>query len=83
MKYKSRSQLLAAQFQRHFAEAIHLRLTRGLKWIPVDKTHLVLSDEGDIANGVATVISINRSALTDSGVEYNETRLDNITPERV
>ncbi len=45
------------------AEAAHARLTKELNWSPVEKTHLVLSDETDFANGFATVIHINRSVL--------------------
>ena len=45
------------------AEAAHTRLTKELNWTPAEKTHLVLSDETDFANGFATVIHINRSVL--------------------
>lgn len=45
------------------AERAHQRLSRELNWEPAEKTHLVLSDESDFANGYATVININRSVL--------------------
>ena len=45
------------------AEAAHAQLTKELNWTPAEKTHLVLSDETDFANGFATVIHINRSVL--------------------
>ena len=45
------------------AERVHQRLARELNWTPLEKTHFVLSDESDFANGYATVININRSVL--------------------
>lgn len=45
------------------AERVHTRLSKELNWTPLDKTHLVLSDESDYANGYATVFNINRSVL--------------------
>ena len=45
------------------AEAVHARLIDELDWAPRDKTHLVLSDESDAANGFATPLFFNRSVL--------------------
>ncbi len=45
------------------AETVHTRLTRDLDWDPLDKTHIVLSDGSDSANGVATPLFFNRSLL--------------------
>ena len=45
------------------AESVHAKLSVELNWQPVEKVHLVLSDETDFANGFATVITINRSVL--------------------
>ena len=45
------------------AERVHQRLSRALDWQPAERTHLVLSDETDFANGFATVVNINRSVL--------------------
>lgn len=52
-----------AQHVADIAEAVHRRLVHELDWTPAEKTHLVLSDESDFANGFATVININRSVL--------------------
>ena len=52
-----------AQHAVNIAEAVHKRLTTELQWTPAEKTHLVLSDESDFANGFATVIHISRSVL--------------------
>ena len=54
---------LSAERALVIAERAHQRLSRELNWVPSDKTHLVLSDESDFANGYATVININRSVL--------------------
>jgi Tol biopolymer transport system component len=45
------------------AEAAHKRLTRELNWQPLEKTHVVLSDETDQSNGYATPIFFNRTVL--------------------
>ncbi len=45
------------------AESVHQRLSPLLNWQPRQKTHLVLSDEADFANGYATPLNINRSVL--------------------
>jgi hypothetical protein len=45
------------------AEAAHQRLTEELNWHPVDKTHIVLSDEIDHPNGYATPLFFNRTVL--------------------
>ncbi|HHJ34743.1 MAG TPA: hypothetical protein ENJ87_03160 [Gammaproteobacteria bacterium] len=45
------------------AEAAHQRLTAELNWYPVEKTHIVLSDETDQPNGFATPIFFNRTVL--------------------
>lgn len=45
------------------AEAAHSRLSKELNWMPAEKTHLVISDESDLANGYATPLNFNRSVL--------------------
>ena len=45
------------------AEAAHIRLTDELQWHPVDKTHIVLSDETDLPNGYAAPIFFNRTVI--------------------
>jgi hypothetical protein len=44
-------------------EAAHERLTRELNWTPREKTHVILSDETDQANGYATPLFFNRTVL--------------------
>ncbi len=44
-------------------EAAHKRLTGELEWNPLQKTHLVLSDETDFPNGFATPLFFNRTVL--------------------
>lgn len=45
------------------AEAAHQRLTTELNWQPEEKTHVVLSDETDFANGYATPLYFNHTVL--------------------
>ncbi len=45
------------------AEIAHERLTKSLNWKPIEKTHLVLSDESDQPNGFASPIFFNYSVL--------------------
>jgi len=45
------------------AEAAHLRLTKELDWYPVEKTHVVLSDETDQPNGFAFPVFFNYTVL--------------------
>jgi len=45
------------------AEQAHNKLQPKLNWQPYDKTHLIVSDETDFANGYATPIHFNRSVL--------------------
>ena len=52
-----------AQRVANIAESVHTRLSSELNWTPKEKTHLVLSDESDFANGFATVVNFNRSVL--------------------
>lgn len=52
-----------AQKVANIAEQSHNKLSPQLNWQPEDKTHLVISDETDSANGFATPISFNRSVL--------------------
>lgn len=42
-----------------YAEEAHCALTSALKWSPEEKTHIVLVDSSDFANGMATVIPYN------------------------
>jgi len=52
-----------AQKTANGAEQAHERLLNEINWLPEDKTHLVVSDETDFANGYATPIHFNRSVL--------------------
>ncbi len=45
------------------SEAAHLRLTKELNWSPVEKTHVILSDESDHPNGFATPVYFNRTVI--------------------
>ncbi len=45
------------------AEAVHQKLSPIINWQPIEKTHLVISDETDFANGMATPVHFNRSIL--------------------
>ncbi|MBE9559328.1 MAG: hypothetical protein IMF15_01000 [Proteobacteria bacterium] len=45
------------------AEGAHEHLTKKLDWNPVEKTHIILSDETDQPNGFATPIYFNRTVL--------------------
>ncbi len=45
------------------AESVHAKLQPMINWQPREKTHLVVSDETDFANGYATPVSFNRSVL--------------------
>ena len=52
-----------AQKTANSAELAHNKLKNKINWQPVDKTHLVISDETDSANGYATPIHFNRSVI--------------------
>ncbi|VAW54690.1 hypothetical protein MNBD_GAMMA06-547 [hydrothermal vent metagenome] len=45
------------------AEKAHARHTNDFNWQPLEKTHIVLSDETDFPNGFATPIFFNRTVL--------------------
>lgn len=45
------------------AENVHLEVTKALGWSPVDKTHLVITDDVDSANGWATVYPFNQNRI--------------------
>lgn len=45
------------------AEQVHDEVSRRLDWVPREKTHLVLSDSSDQANGFAIPFPYNRSVL--------------------
>jgi len=45
------------------AEKAHLRLSKELNWNPVDKTHVIISDETDRPNGFAFPIFVNHTVL--------------------
>ncbi|VAW53705.1 hypothetical protein MNBD_GAMMA05-1208 [hydrothermal vent metagenome] len=45
------------------AEKAHLRLTKELDWYPIEKTHIVLSDETDQPNGFAFPVFFNRTVI--------------------
>ena len=44
-------------------EAAHKRLTKELNWTPLDKSHIVLSDETDQPNGFASPIFFNFTVI--------------------
>ncbi|HED32880.1 MAG TPA: hypothetical protein ENJ08_01500 [Gammaproteobacteria bacterium] len=52
-----------AQKTANSAEQAHLKLQPFFNWQPGEKTHLVISDEMDAANGFATPLFFNRSVL--------------------
>ena len=52
-----------AQKTANSAEQAHAKLQPIFNWQPKDKTHLVVSDETDSANGFATPLTFNRSVL--------------------
>ncbi|VAW68902.1 tolB protein precursor, periplasmic protein involved in the tonb-independent uptake of group A colicins [hydrothermal vent metagenome] len=52
-----------AQKAANAAEKAHHKLQPAFNWSPKDKTHLVISDEMDAANGYATPLFFNRSVL--------------------
>lgn len=52
-----------AQKTANSAEQAHKKLHNKINWQTEDKTHLVVSDETDFANGYATPIHFNRSVL--------------------
>ena len=45
------------------AEQAHRRITQDLNWVPRQPTHLVLSDDMDLANGWATPVPFNQNRL--------------------
>ncbi|MCP4391604.1 MAG: hypothetical protein GY802_25135, partial [Gammaproteobacteria bacterium] len=47
----------------NIAEQVHDTVTQRLNWVPRDKTHLVLSDSSDVANGFVVPFPYNRSVL--------------------
>ena len=52
-----------AQKAANAAERAHRLLHKKLQWQPADKTHVVLSDEVDIANGRATPLYFNHTII--------------------
>ena len=46
-----------------YGEQAHKKISRALSWQPQDKTHLVISDESDQANGMAEPLAFNRSVI--------------------
>jgi len=59
------------------AEAVYARQTARLHWEPLGRTHVVLSDQTDLANGMATVVPYDTVVLNvpppdgDLGLELN------------
>src|SRR4051812_18004835 len=49
-----------AQRAAALAETVHARLTPLMGWTPSDRTHVVLTDNIDAANGSATPLPFNR-----------------------
>ncbi len=47
----------------NIAEQVHDDLSDWISWQPGEPTHIVLSDESDVANGLASPIPYNRSVL--------------------
>ncbi len=60
--YDERHQALAEKTGK-LAESIHQTLSSQLDWTPAQRTHLVLTDHTDLANGYASPIPFNRSVL--------------------
>ncbi|MCO7226521.1 hypothetical protein [Pleionea sp. CnH1-48] len=60
--YSDDQEALAKRTAR-LAEAIHNKLSKEINWQPEQKTHLILTDHTDLANGYATFFPFNRSAL--------------------
>ncbi len=56
--YKQIAQQAAA-----YAEQAHKKISRQLDWSPQNKTHMVISDESDEANGFAEPLAFNRSVI--------------------
>ena len=56
--YKKIAQQAAA-----YAELAHQKISQKLAWKPREKTHLVISDESDNANGFAEPVPFNRSVI--------------------
>jgi len=52
-----------AQKTANIAEHVHDNLHIKINWQPKNKTHLIISDETDTANGFATSLSFSRSVL--------------------
>jgi len=52
-----------AQKAANSAEKAHEKLQPQFNWRPLEKTHLVISDESDSANGYATPLFFNRSVI--------------------
>ncbi|MCP4375729.1 MAG: hypothetical protein GY794_06080, partial [bacterium] len=47
----------------NIAEQVHDTVTQKLAWVPREKTHVVLSDSSDVANGFVLPFPYNRSVL--------------------
>lgn len=54
---------LQAQAVAGIAETVHARVTRWLQWRPESRTHLVLLDSADFANGWASPLPFNWTAI--------------------
>ena len=52
-----------AQRALNIAEAVHARLSPRFAWTPVEPTHIVLTDEYDLANGFASPVPFNHIQL--------------------
>jgi hypothetical protein len=60
--YQSPAESLAKRTA-NIAEHVHDIVTEKLNWVPRDKTHVVLSDSSDLANGFVLPFPYNRSVL--------------------
>lgn len=57
------SQTELAKTTANISESVHDQLSKKLNWTPAQKTHLVLTDHTDLANGYASPLPFNRSVL--------------------
>ncbi|MDH5471801.1 MAG: hypothetical protein OEY61_03015 [Gammaproteobacteria bacterium] len=73
--FNSDSQSIARKAA-EIAERIHNSLSARLDWYPVEKTHLVISDETDFSNAYATPYTFNRSVIFVSQPDYPNTLED-------
>lgn len=75
--YSEGLSLIATEVQT-LAEEVHDRLTARLQWVPKTRTHIVLTDKSDVANGIATVMPQNHilifTAIPEAGSSLDDYR---------